>query len=327
MKRFLSFFVLAGVIGLPYPALGQGREVLVHEAWGVHMESAGGWVAMDRKFYGKIKIREVQGEIGISPIQKVIAATKDGNIAFGIDYPENLIRASEKEGINLVAIGVDFQASAMRIISWNPIRFTKDIKGDFGIWPGYDTKAKCAVGKGWEKQFTIQPQGSDIQPWLAGTWPMASAMTYNELITAQREMKKIGKKFYTVDYKDLGIDWMDNVLFTTEEILKRYPEVVQGVVAGRYRGFLWALENPMETFDILKKTDESLNLPHEMDAVGPMKALMFTVDTRKNGLGYVLPRKWDNVARQMLKAGLLEKMPETKKMYTEKFASGVFPKF
>jgi len=41
---------------------------------------------------------------------------------------------------------------------------------------------------------------------------MASAMTYNELITAQREMKKMGKTFYTVDYKDLGIDWMDNVL-------------------------------------------------------------------------------------------------------------------
>jgi len=82
------------------------------------------------------------------------------------------------------------------------------------------------VGKGWEKQFTIQNQGG-YQALVAGAWPIASAMTYNELITAQREMKKMGKTFYTVDYKDLGIDWMDNVLFTTEEIIKKYPDVVQ----------------------------------------------------------------------------------------------------
>jgi NitT/TauT family transport system substrate-binding protein len=214
----------------------------------------------------------------------------------------------------------------MRIISWKPIKSAKDIKGDFGIWIGYDAKAKCVVGKGWEKQFTIQNQGGDIKPWLAGTWPIASAMTYNELITAQREVKKMGKTFYTIDYKDLGIDWMDNVLFSTEETIKKYPDVVQAVVAGRYKGFLWALENPKEAFEILKKINEGLDLAHEMDAVAPMKALMITSDTRKNGLGYILPKKWESAAKDMFKAGLLEKMSDVKKFYTDKFPSGVMPK-
>jgi NitT/TauT family transport system substrate-binding protein len=281
---------------------------------------------VDRGLYGKVKVKEVQGGPGISPIQKVVAAVRAGNVAFGNDYPENIIRAREREGIDLVVLSVDFQTSAMRIISWKPIKSAKDIKGNFGIWIGYDAKAKCAVGKGWEKQFTIQNQGGDIKPWLAGTWPIASAMTYNELITAQREAKKMGKKFYTIDYKDLGVDWMDNVFFTTEEIIKKYPDVVQAVVTGRYKGFLWALENPKETFEILKKINEGLDFVHEMDAVGPMKALMITPDTRKNGLGYILPKKWERVARDMFKAGLLEKMPDVKKVYTEKFPSGVIPK-
>ncbi len=120
---------------------------------------------------------------------------------------------------------------------------------------------------------------------------------------------------------------MDNVLFTTEDIIKKYPDVVQAVVTGRYKGFLWALENPKETFELLKKIDEGLDFPHEMDAVAPMKALMITPDTRKNGLGYVLPKKWELVAREMFKAGLLEKMPDVKKVYTERFPSGVMPKF
>jgi NitT/TauT family transport system substrate-binding protein len=326
MKRLLLYVLLVMLMGLPCHATGQEKEAIVHEPWFVHMESAGGWVAMDKGFYGKVKVTEVQGGPGISPIQKVVAAVRAGNIAFGNDYPENIIRAREKEGINLIALSVDFQTSALRIISWNPIKSAKDLKGDFGIWIGYDAKAKCAVGKGWEKQFTIQNQGGDIKIWLTGAWPIASAMTYNELITAQREMKKMGKKFYTVDYKDLGIDWMDNVLFTTEDIVKKYPEVVQAVVTGRYKGFQWALGNPKEAFEILKKINEGLDLAHEMDAVGPIKALMITPDTKKSGLGYILPKKWENVARDMFKAGLLEKMPDVNKVYTEKFPSGVMPK-
>ena len=290
------------------------------------MESAGGWVALDNGFYEKLNVKEIQGGPGISPIQEVVAATRQGQIAFGNDLPENIIKAREKEGINLVSVSVDFQSSAMRMISHQPIKLSKEIKGAFGIWPGYDTRAKCAVGRDWEKQMTIQNQGEDINPWLAGRWPLASAMTYNELITAQREMKKMRKTFYTIDYKYFGIDWMDNVLFTTEEIVKKYPNVVQALVRGRYKGFRWAYGNPKETFEILKKINEGLDFVHEMDAVAPIKALMITSDTRKYGLGYILPKKWENVARDMFKVGLLEKMPDVKKVYTEKFPSGVMPK-
>jgi len=324
MKPLPIYLVFLASLALAIPATAQ--EVIVHEAWPIHMESAGGWIAADKGFYGKLNVKEVQGGPGISPIQKVIAAIRAGNIAFGNDYPENIIRLREKEGIDLVAVSVDFQNSAMRIISWKPIKSAKEIEDDFGIWTGYDAKAKCAVGKGREKQFTIQNQGEDIKPWLAGTWPLASAMTYNELIIAQREMKKMGKTFYTIDYKDLGIDWMDNILFTTEEIIKKHPDVVQAVVTGRYKGFKWAFENPRETFEILKKVNEGLDFAHEMDAVAPMKLLMITPETKKYGLGYIHPKKWENVARDMFKAGLSEKMPDTKKIYTEKFPSGVMPK-
>ncbi len=324
MKRFSFLGLLFVLITLPFSLIAQ--EIIVYEALTIHMESAGGWVAVDKGFYEKLIVKEMHGEFGISPIQKVITAIRMGTIAFGIDSPENIIRAREKEEIGFVAVSVDFQNSAMRIISWKPIKSAKEIGGDFGIWTGYDAKAKCAVGKGWEKQFTLQNQGEDIKPWLTGTWPLASAMTYHELIIAQREMKKMGKTFYTIDYKDLGIDWMDNILFTTEEVIKKYPDVVQAVVTGRHKGFKWAFENPRETFEMLKRVNENLDFAHEIDAVGPMKLLMITSETKKYGLGYFYPKKWENVARDMFRAGLLEKMPDTKKIYTEKFPSGVMPK-
>jgi NitT/TauT family transport system substrate-binding protein len=290
------------------------------------METGGGWIAAERGYYKKIAVKEIQGGLGISPVQKVIASLKEGNIAFGIDQPENILRSREKEGIDLVSLSVDFQSSAMRIISWSPVRSSREVKGDFGIWPGYETKAICAVGKDWDKQFIIQNQEEDIQPWLMGYWPLASAMTYNQLIIAQRELKKISKFFYTIDYRDLGIDWMENVLFTTEEVMKKYPDIVQSVVTGRYKGYKWIFENPREAFETLKKTDEGLDFAREIDAVSPMKLLMITPETKKFGLGYISPKKWENVGRNMFKTGLLEKMPYVKKIYTEKFPSGVMPK-
>jgi NitT/TauT family transport system substrate-binding protein len=329
VKKLLMIKTILGVIPfllLLLPFSIKAQEVIIYEALPIHMESAGGWVAVDRGFYGKVKVSEVQGESGISSIQRVMAAVREGDIAFGNDHPENIIRAREKEGIDLVALSVDFQTSAMRIISWKPIKSSKDLKGNFGIWEGYDAKAKCVVGKGWEKRFTIQNQGGDIQSWLIETWSLASAMIYHELIIAQREVKKMGKRFYTIDYKDLGIDWMDNAFFTTGKIVNQYPEIIKTVVAGRYKGFQWTLENPKEAFEILKKVDEGLDFVREMDAVGPIKALMITPETRRQGFGYVLPKKWGNVAKDMFKADLLEKMPDAKKFYTEKFPSGVIPK-
>jgi NitT/TauT family transport system substrate-binding protein len=324
MKPLPIYLVFLTSLALAIPATS--REIIVHEAWSIHMESAGGWVAAEKGFYGKLTVREVQGGPGISPIRTVVAALRQGNIAFGVDQPENIIRGREKEGLDLVAISVDFQSSAMRITSWRPIKSARDLKGDFGIWSGYEAKAKCAVGKGWEKQLTIQSQGSEIKPWLDGAWPLASAMTYNELITAQREMKKMEKRFYTIDYKDFGIDWMENVLFTTEEIIKKHPSTVQAVVTGRYKGFKWAFENPRETFEILKKNNELLDFAREIDAVSPMKLLMITPETKKYGLGYIHPKKWENVSRDMFKAGLLGRMSDVKKFYTEKFPSGVMAK-
>lgn len=326
MKRFLFCLTLIGSIVFPLSAMGQEKEVLVYEALSIHIESAGGWVALEKGFYGKLRVKEIQGEQGLSPIQRVLQSAKVGQIAFGIESPENIILAREKEGLPLIGLSVDFQTNPIRIISWRPIRSSKDIKGIFGILPGYETRVKCLVGRGWEKQVILKNQGGDLQPWLSGAWTIASARTYNELITAQREVKKLGKPFYTVDWKDLGIDWMDNVLFTTEEIIKKYPEIVQGVVTGRYKGFQWTLFYPSEAFEILKKISENFDLAYEMDALDPVRALMITPETKRYGLGYIQPKKWENVAREMFKVGLLERMPEVKKIYTERFPSGVIPK-
>jgi NitT/TauT family transport system substrate-binding protein len=319
----LVLFILSALSGL---AFSEEKEAAIYEKGPLHMESAGGWAGVEKNLYGKVRVRETQGGPGISPIQRVIASVATGEIAFGVDSPEKIFRAREKGGLDLVALSVDFQNSPMRIISWIPVTSSKEIRGDFGVWKGDEAIAKCAIGKGWEKQVTFQDQGEDITLWLSGTWPMASAMAYHELILAQREVKRMGKKFYTIDYRALSVDWMDNVLFTTAEVIRKHPDVVQAIVTGRYRGFQWVFKNVRETVEFLGRDRAGLDAAREMDAVDPTRALMITPDTKTLGLGYILPKKWDNVARDMVRAGLLDRMPDIRKAYTERFPSGVLPR-
>jgi ABC-type nitrate/sulfonate/bicarbonate transport system substrate-binding protein len=137
----------------------------------------------------------------------------------------------------------------------------------------------------------------------------------------------MGKRFYTIDYGDLAIDWMDNVLFTVGEVVRKYPDAVQSVVVGRYKGFRWALQYPKEAYSVLARVDDTLDLGRELDAVPAVKELMITPDTKRFGLGYINPVKWDNVGRDMFRTGLLDKMPEVRNSYTEKFSSNVLPKW
>jgi len=319
----LAMLILSALPGL---ASSEEKEAVIYEKGPFHMESVGGWLGVKKNLYGKVKVREAEGIPGMSPIQRVLASVATGEIAFGVDSPDKILLAREKEGLDLVALAVDFQTSPMRIISWIPVTSSKEIRGNLGIWKGSEAIVKSAVGKNWEKQVSFQNQGDDIASWLSGTWPMASAMTYYELILAQREVKKMGKKFYTIDYRAVAVDWMDNVLFTTAEVIRKHPDMIQAIVTGRYKGFRWAFKNVKETVEFLGRDRPGDDAAREMDAADPTKALMITSDTKALGLGYVLPLKWENVARNMVRAGLLDGMPDVRKAYTERFPSGVLPR-
>ena len=47
------------------------QEVIVHEAWSVHMESAGGWIAAEKGFDPVVGI--TVGHIGREGVQRVAA--------------------------------------------------------------------------------------------------------------------------------------------------------------------------------------------------------------------------------------------------------------
>src|SRR3972149_4681078 len=148
------------------------------------------------------------------------------------------------------------------------------------------------------------------------------AMGYNEVLVAKREVKE---KYYVYSYADdFGMKWPENVLFTTEEIIRKYPKGIQQVAPGHYQGFQYAFANRQEAADILFKYNKNLDKAHEIAGMDFLFSIMVTAATKANGLGYVDPAAWEQLGKDLARAGLLKGAKITA-AYSTKFASGVKP--
>jgi ABC-type cobalamin/Fe3+-siderophores transport system ATPase subunit len=190
-----------------------------------------------------------------------------------------------------------------------------------------DKQIKAAIGADWGKRIKIVNQQGDpatIGSWLKKTYQFAHAMIYNEVLVAKRNAKE---KYFVYTFPDFGIDWPENVLFTTEDVIKKHPEAVQAFVAGRYQGYKYALANRQEAVQILLKSNSNLKgqEAHEIEGMAAIESVMVTESSKKNGLGYVDPEGWNRVVKNMMKANLFKTAPDATKAYTTKFRSNVTP--
>jgi NitT/TauT family transport system substrate-binding protein len=324
----LIALTLALFAAAPLPAPAQDRtKVTVFEAWFIHNESMGAPTAVERGFFGNLDVKVVGGGPGLSPIDRVMAEAKKGGVVFGVDYPYNVLEAREKQKLPLVVVAHDFQKSAVRLISWKEIKGPRDIQGTVATWIGYDKQVKAAIGPDWAQRIKIVNQQGDpatIGSWLKKDYPFAHAMIYNEILVARRMAKD---PYWTYAFADFGIDWPENVVFTTEDVVKKHPKVVQAFVAGRYKGYAHALANRDEAVQILLKYNSNLKgqEKHELEGMEAIKSVMVTEASQKNGLGYIDPAGWDRVARDLTKAGFYPAAPNVKAAYTGDFKSGVIP--
>lgn len=303
----------------------QGPKVSIIEAWFIHNESMGDPVAVEKGFFGNLQVQVIGGGPGLSPIDRVMAKARAGEIVLGVDYPYNLLEAREKQKLPLVVVAHDFQKSAIHLLSWVPLKSPRDVKGNVATWIGYDKQIKAMIGPDWASRIKVVNQQGDpatIGAWMQKKYQFAHAMGYNEVLVAKREVKE---RYYVYSYaNDFGMQWPENVVFTTEDIIKKYPQVIQQFVTGRYKGFQYALANRDEAATILLKYNKNLGKAHEIAGMDFLQSIIVTGAAKTKGLGYVDPSAWDRLGKDLARAGLL-KGANVKAGYSTKFPSGVKP--
>lgn len=326
-RHLLTALPVAGLaLGHGTSAVGaENQPATIIESWFIHAESVGDPVAVEKGFYGEagLDVTVVPGGPGLSPIDRVMAESRNGALVLGIDYPYNLLDARQRQGLPLVVLAADFQKSAMHILSWKRIESPDDIRGVFATWIGYDKPIKAVIGKGWEDRIQVVNQQGDpatLGGWIAKQYDFASAMIYNEVMVAE---KVVDEPYYVYSYDRFGIDWPENVLFTTEDVLATYGDKVADFVRARYRGFKYALDNPDESVQILLQYNPNLDPEFEKEAIERIRTIMVTEETKTHGLGYLDEAKIRAMAKRLHEVGILES--DSVEGFLQPIPSGVLP--
>jgi NitT/TauT family transport system substrate-binding protein len=325
--RIRQVIVLAAALALALSAGAgaQGQKVSIIEAWFIHNESMGDPVGVEKGFFGNLQVQVVGGGPGLSPIDRVMAKARAGEIVFGVDYPYNILEARVKQRLPLVVVAHDFQKSAVHVLSWKPLASARDIQGTVATWIGYDKQIKAAIGADWSKRIKIVNQQGDpatIGAWMQKQYQFAHAMGYNEVLVAKRLVKD---KYYVYPIAQLGPDWPENVVFTTEDIVRKYPQIVQQFVTGHYKGMDYALKNRDEAATILLKYNKNLDRSHELEGMEFLASIITAGNAKTSGLGYIDAKGWERMAADLVKIGVFTSLPDYKAAYSTKFPSGVRP--
>ena len=274
------------------PAL---TKVKVQLAWVKQGEFHGIFNAVDQGFYKEAGL-DVEILAG-GPDVRTVQVVASGSAEFGITNPGTVI-ASRANDVPIKMIAQTFQDSFTVYIAKKSlgINTIEDIKGKkVGVWFG---------GGEYEPQLMAEKAsvGKDNVTWIAQKFSMAEF--YEESLdvasaTLHNELHVVLSEGYTRDdltifrASDFGAAMVADGLFTSEEMIKNQPEIVQAFLDATLRGWKWGLQNGDEAAKIVLKFAPDLDLQKQVYQVEEVNKLVTTRGAIENGLGYMDPQDWE----------------------------------
>ncbi len=252
-RAVLGIFVVC--LGYLLPSTVQAQEnqrVVLQLQWEHEFQFAGYYAAQWQGFYSDqgldVDIRSAFNEDlqYISPLDQVLTGAAD----FGIGGIEILVARGQGEDVvvltpvyqnspfsvlSLETTGIESlqQLSQLRIAAGQSIYTQVQLEAMFlsvGIDPA---------------QVDFVTDDATIETLLDGK---ADAIIKYD-ISALYRARELGVSLNTLHPKDYGVNFYGDVLYTTQAVIDRDPELVQGFVRASLEGWRYALENKADTAD------------------------------------------------------------------------------
>ncbi len=279
-------------------------------------------VAIDKGYYKEegLELELVPG--AGSAISTKLVANKECD--FGIADATTTLIARTK-GASLIVLAVVNQDSPVGIFSLK----------DSGI-----TKPKDLIGKSVATEFNSRKHaqllgllkknnidaaqisfipvsgGGELQAMLNG---QASACL-GELSQVEAKLKKLGKDFSFILFRDNGLHIYDRSIITHDDTLKENPKIAIGFIKASLRGLAYTLNHPEEAASIyIKYYPESADMEREVMMIRGMSRFIENSVTKKYGLGYQTQEGWEDTQNFALEGGVIDRRIDVNKIYTNEF--------
>lgn len=325
MSQMIGLILLLGsvVVGCnPFAAAKEPDQVAIQFSWFHSAEFAGFYVADQKGYYTdeNLKVTFVGGGPEADPVAEVLA----DRAMFGITAGDRIIRA-RAAAQDAVAVAAIFRSSPLVVMALanSGIQRPQDLAGKTVgvISPKMDTT--------WDIQFLgmlnklkIKPTDLTFVPiedyhganeLTSGRMQAASGFfSSNEPVQAQLDGHEITQIFYS----DYGIEIYSNTIFTTDQIIRKQPDLVKRFIRATLKGYQYAIEHPEEVGDLTLKYDNTLD-PDLQHAT--MQAQIPLIDTGDARIGVMDESVWQITEDALLEQGVIATPIDLKTAYTNEF--------
>jgi NitT/TauT family transport system substrate-binding protein len=299
------------------------RPVHVQLAWVHTIEYSGFYTAQDQGYYDAANLDVSLDVLGqTSPIDQVVM----GKAQFGMTSADNVLLA-RAAGKPVVAIATIYQRSPVAFISLAKNQIIKpqdfinktvivDLKGTTGII----YRALLASQSINEAQVKTQPRADYTNDALVnGQADVIDAFINNQPV----QLKQQGYDINVVLPSDYGIDLYANVIFTTEEMIKTQPDVVEAFVRATTLGMQRAIQDPEAATQLTLARGTNLNAASEATSMRLALPLMNPAGSRP---GMMTAANWQTAYQILHDQGLLTQQLDVQQAYSLTFLDKVYGK-
>ncbi len=270
--------------------------------WHHQFQFAGYYAALEKGYYKKagLDVSIHNGTPEKLPVNEVL----QGHAQYGVANGELLLE--RLSGAPLVALAAICQHSPSILLARKDanILSPNDLLGKKVMMLGSYVDADFIAMLNNEnldiKSVHIIPSSFEIQDLIDGKVDAFNAYLSNE----PYNLKQQGVEFTILNPRNYGADFYSDILFTTENELKHYPDRVKAFRQASLEGWYYAMNHPQEIIDLLlNKYKVTKSRDHlEFEAV-TMRSLVIpdVID-----LGHMNPWRWRHMAETFVKAGMVK---------------------
>lgn len=325
MKKILLVLILIFFIILPGSiflknknksknTLETSQKTSVRLKWINQAQFAGFFVANSQGFYknNNLEVKIEPGGPNISPIQMVTSGAND----FGIVGADQIILARSK-GIPVVAIGVIYKQTPEALISLKSKNITtpKDLIGKkVAVIYGNDEVLynSFLVNQGINRKSLKEvPQIPDVSQLLSDQVDVKMAYEMNDPVL----LKIKGQETNIIRFRDYGVNFYADTLFTTEDMIKNNPDLVKKFVKSSLQGWDYAIKNTNIAIDEVMKVNPNLNRDAQL---GYLEASIPIIN-KEEKLGFSSFDVWKNMQDELIKQKIMTDPIDLNKTFTNDF--------
>ena len=255
-------WLLAGALLVPFTAAAAEdagkplEKVRLMLQWKHQAQFAGYYMAKEKGFYEE---RGIDVEILPRPAR---GDSLDQLVEDRVDFATHFLTAGiglrgSQKGAPVVLIGQFFNRSNLMLLARRSdgIEKVSDLSGKtVAFWEGYYRFIFRALFKRYGVVGIIErPLGPTVAPFVTRQITAASAMEYNEYFLTRAAMEGDVDDLVTFHLRELGLDFPEDALYTTEKTAAEKPELCRAIIAATLEGWAYAKEHPDETLAVVAR--------------------------------------------------------------------------